>query len=421
MFSILSALSAKERRDFLQRSADGMNRAARLGRPLGGIVPLGYTVVGAKQNARFELDHAPLWGGKTAVEIVTWTYELAGTEGKSTYEIAKTYNALGVPTTYARDSRGTRKHGLQTQWTPGRIRNLLIDPRYRGVYQFGRRTKRPRDVIVAEMPRIVSDELYFAAQETLKRNRIAPKGGEKRTYLLRGLVVCGGCGAHFCGVHGRDEVGWYRCNGALTRRPESTRCRAKGIKTTFLEPLIWQDCLTWLRNPAELIAELDVPSEREQQRKAIATERATLEVALAEAQARRKEAIDLRLRHVIEDAELDELLAKIDAERASITAGLERLAAAEPEAEEPLVGDDYLAEIRRRLDEELDFATRQDVVRHLVKRIVVHTQVDEAGKKTARLVVSYRFPAPCGGPTYTVTGSYRNYTQFHTLQRVLVA
>ena len=52
MYHIHVAVAAQERRNFMARSATGMNRAAREGRYTGGIVPLGYLVEGRKQHAR---------------------------------------------------------------------------------------------------------------------------------------------------------------------------------------------------------------------------------------------------------------------------------------------------------------------------------------------------------------------------------
>ena len=43
-FDIHAVIAANERRKFLERSAEGMNRAAKEGRYTGGIVPLGYYV-----------------------------------------------------------------------------------------------------------------------------------------------------------------------------------------------------------------------------------------------------------------------------------------------------------------------------------------------------------------------------------------
>ena len=50
-FQIHAAIAAQERRKFLERSAEGMNRAANEGRYTGGIVPLGYSVSGDRGSA----------------------------------------------------------------------------------------------------------------------------------------------------------------------------------------------------------------------------------------------------------------------------------------------------------------------------------------------------------------------------------
>ena len=44
-FQIHAAIAGQERRKFIERSTEGMNRTAGEGRYTGGIVPLGYTVV----------------------------------------------------------------------------------------------------------------------------------------------------------------------------------------------------------------------------------------------------------------------------------------------------------------------------------------------------------------------------------------
>jgi hypothetical protein len=64
---------------------------------------------------------------------------------------------------------------------------------------------------------------------------------------------------------------------------------------------------------------------------------------------------------------------------------------------------DTLAEIRSRLDAGLTDAQRQEIVR-LLASVVVHTSVDENGKKTAKALVTYRFPGVVN--TFTGTGSW---------------
>lgn len=54
LFDLMAVLAQNERRTFRRRSADGVERAAREGRYVGGIVAFGYRTVGEKGKARLE-------------------------------------------------------------------------------------------------------------------------------------------------------------------------------------------------------------------------------------------------------------------------------------------------------------------------------------------------------------------------------
>ena len=60
-FDIHAVIAANERRKFLERSAEGMNRAAKEGRYTGGIVPLGYCVSGDRGFRRLVPDDSLMW------------------------------------------------------------------------------------------------------------------------------------------------------------------------------------------------------------------------------------------------------------------------------------------------------------------------------------------------------------------------
>ena len=60
-FDIHAVIAANERRKFLERSAEGMNRAASEGRYTGGIVPLGYSVSGDRGARRLVPDDSLMW------------------------------------------------------------------------------------------------------------------------------------------------------------------------------------------------------------------------------------------------------------------------------------------------------------------------------------------------------------------------
>jgi len=93
---------------------------------------------------------------------------------------------------------------------------------------------------------------------------------------------------------------------------------------------------------------------------------------------------------------LDALLDEISAEHVTITRRLEALQP--PEAVEPVpaLSEALLERLRARLDAGLALEERQEILQLLVKRIMVHTAIDEVEKKGLRLVIEYRFPATLG-------------------------
>ena len=73
-FDIHAVIAANERRKFLERSAEGMNRAAKEGRYTGGIVPLGYSVSGDRGFRRLVPDDSLMWEDLSAADVVRRIY-----------------------------------------------------------------------------------------------------------------------------------------------------------------------------------------------------------------------------------------------------------------------------------------------------------------------------------------------------------
>ena len=158
-----------------------------------------------------------MWAGLSAADVVRRIYDHLAVDGWSCVRIATEFNSLGVPTSYRRDGRGVRGKRTQGLWRSGRIRNLVVNPVYRGVLQYGRRSSRPngREVISAHVSPLVSEDVWDAAIATLKRNRALPRNS-CHSYLLRSLIRCAVCGLSFCGTWTRGPR--YRCNGSMAHR-----------------------------------------------------------------------------------------------------------------------------------------------------------------------------------------------------------
>ena len=131
-FDIHAVIAANERRKFLERSAEGMNRAASEGRYTGGIVPLGYTVSGDRGFRRLVPDDSPMWDDLSAADVVRRIYDHLASDGWTCPRIADVFNSLGIPTAYRRDGRGVRGRRTQGLWRSGHIRNLIVNPVYKG-------------------------------------------------------------------------------------------------------------------------------------------------------------------------------------------------------------------------------------------------------------------------------------------------
>ena len=216
-FDIHAVIAANERRKFLERSAEGMNRAASEGRYTGGIVPLGYCVSGDRGARRLVPDDSLMWEHLSAADVVRRIYHHLASDGWTCPHIATEFNSLGIPTSYRRDGRGVRGRRTQGLWRSGHIRNLVVNPVYKGLLQYGRRSTKPngREVISASVSPLVSEDVWDAAIATLKRNRAMPRNS-CHTYLLRSLIRCAVCGLAFCGTWTRGPR--YRCNGSMAHR-----------------------------------------------------------------------------------------------------------------------------------------------------------------------------------------------------------
>ena len=402
-YDIQAVMAAHERRRFLERSAEGMNRAARDGRYTGGIVPLGYTVQGTRASRRLVPDNSNMWGDLSAADVVRRIYHHLAVDRWSCRRIAEEFNSLGIPTAYRRAGRGVRGKQTQGIWRPSRIRNLVVNPVYRGVVQYGLRSTNPRgrEVISARGPRLVSDDIWYAAIENLKRHRIMPKNS-RRQYLLRSVIRCGVCGLTFCGTSSKDLR--YRCNGTMRERgPVPGRCPSASIKGEPLEAAVWSDITRFLLDPGDLVDELLDDTRDIGASAVIEAERITLSGARTAAEDRRKRALDLYTRGKISEEDFDDIARAVKTEVDSLNERLTALAPPDYDPSSVVASEDLIEKIRERLNGGLTESERQEIVQQLVHQITIHTTVPEHGRKQVRIVIDYRFP--CVAETRTVMDS----------------
>jgi site-specific DNA recombinase len=393
-YELRAVLAAEERRRFLKRSKEGMERAAREGRYCGGIVPLGYKVEGTKFQARLVPSDGLIYGDWTEADLVRQMYAWLAVEGWSCVRIADYLNGLGVPTSYAKDGRLVKKRGeraerTQGRWRAGRIRNLIVNPIYKGEYQYGRRTKYQRAVLTSSVPALVSNEMWEEAQRQLRANRLMTKN-PGRTYLLRSLARCSICGLTFVGTPGRAGLAWYRCNGQIVGRgPIEGRCPSRAFRADWIEPVVLEDVKSWLSDPGAIVEQLREERHQTTAQGVQEAERLMIQAALADLPRQRDSLLEA-LRHQI--VTMDDLKGQFEAIANEEATLRKRLAELEPQddADELPLSEDLVAEIRHRVDG-LDREQWREVLSILVKRVDVKTEVIGPRSKRLTLTIHYRF------------------------------
>ena len=249
-FDIHAVIAANERRKFLERSAEGMNRAAKEGRYTGGIVPLGYSVSGDRGFRRLVPDDSPMWEHLSAADVVRRIYNhlAIGRLDLSAYR-----NRVQLPRhphllSPRRSRRSRPSHpgplALRSYPQPRRQSRLQGHPPVRPQVHEAQWTS----VISASVSPLVSDDVWNAAIATLKRNRALPRNS-CHAYLLRSLIRCAVCGLAFCGTWTRTGPR-YRCNGSMAHRgPFAGKCIGASIKGEKLEAAVWSDVSRFLTDP----------------------------------------------------------------------------------------------------------------------------------------------------------------------------
>jgi len=406
LLTMLSGVAGLERDIIVERSMLGTQRLARQGVWLGGIVPYGYHVDGQDRDARLVPSEHPLPGfDLSEADVVRLIYRQGAEEHRSCPEVARYLNALGIPPAYARDDRkvlrGKRKVSTAAVWWPGRVRNMIVSTTYKGIHEYGKRSKHAAEPIPRDVPALVDVATWEKAQLTLRDNFLFNPRNAKHDYLLRGLMKCGICGLTYIGTSYHRANGaegrYYVCNGKHSDRTKYLRgepCPSKSLGGG-IEEMVWADIDGFLRNPGDVLVEL--AQERESQSEStslLAEEKGELERVLSGKATERELILDLYRRRTIGAADLDRQLQKIASEEQELKARVTMLRSQTDQSEQATQSltsaAELLSELSRRLDGPLPWDAKRRLVEMLVDSIKVETKADN-GRKTAEVMVKYRF------------------------------
>lgn len=175
----------------------------------------------------------------------------------------------------------------------------------------------------------------------------------------------------------------------MTSRYDSdARCQSKMVKGAKIETIVWQDIERWLREPGDLLKELEAEQDQVKETAVQEAETTALEAHLIELEREKKGYHRQNAQGLLSDAELQDFLKELAESKAAIEKRLIELTP--PESEPESLPIDLLQELRHRLDNGLSEEQRQEIARLLVKQITIQTKIDE-GNRHCVAEVEYRF------------------------------
>lgn len=291
MVNVLGSFAEFEREMIIDRTRRGRRHKVEVRQQfLGAIASYGYRYV--------PRDRASGQDGYLAVvpeeaALVRQMYEWVDAEGLSARQVVARLNQV-----QARARKGGR-------WAKSTVLRILRNETYAGVWHYnkhysseplksGARSRyrrslknsnrlRPRGewlpVILPTELRIVSRDLWQRVQQQLTKNVTFSPRNSKHSYLLKGLVRCGGCGAAYVGdpCHGKY---YYRCLNRCKRMPT--------VKEECLDETVWSAVAEAMLNPATILDQVGKLRERESEDERVGSREAQT-VGRALAQVRREE------------------------------------------------------------------------------------------------------------------------------------
>ena len=215
-----------------------------------GVLPFGYTKDQNKKYKVLEIE----------AKYVRLMFKLS-LEGKGAYTIANVLNDQGIPTKFSGNFKGQIKRRDEytkevryfdkekVKWRGNVVGDILKNPIYKGERVWRRhedqsefidgktiKKKVVAEVITAEVPGIVTPELFDKVQANFEKNRKNVGRRDEYNYLLNGLIYCEKCGKLFKGkkrLKGNDNA--YKCSGKIY--PNSS-CDSRGIGIPKLDTFI---------------------------------------------------------------------------------------------------------------------------------------------------------------------------------------
>lgn len=361
-----------ERNNILDRMFLGATRAAKQGKWLGGIVPYGYYV---NSDGYLEVD-------QEEATVVRKIFDMYVNENMNTVDIAVYLNAIGVPCFNNSRKSGKRNTGVASLWSTGSIQRMLSNSTYMGVHEYGKRSNKRKETIIREVPAIIPIEVWKKAVESRKENmKMANRNSPNRTFLLRTLIKCGECDRTYYGIFYRKSPSVYSCSSkqSAIKKIYNTNCHNINLVADDIEEYIWGMCREILLNYDDYTIELD----DEKELKNLNEDLNNFKIKVAELEGEKSNILKLFRRNIIDEKELEQQLNDIRKDIVnceSIMTDINSKINIVKNKESVINKYKSQLELYRDRIENLSDDDKMQIIRLLVKSIVVSTEVVEGDK-----------------------------------------
>jgi len=236
-------LDAERRRDATGRGKKAMLKAGKL--PQGtGVGVYGYEWK-REEKRRVVLEREAM--------VVRRMFEMVA-QGKSCFSISRTLNEASIPT----------KTGKK--WESRTVSRIVRNPAYCGITYFGR-TKSVNGkqeptpetswtTLPDATPAIIDKDLFDRAQAALARSKELHPGRAQHDYPLTGVARCGYCGSPLVGSCLSGRYRYYHCRRTHDTGAGRSECKARYIRASWLEEVVWENVKHVLSQPELLLAEV---------------------------------------------------------------------------------------------------------------------------------------------------------------------
>ena len=326
------------------------------------------------------------------------------------------------------------------RWERSTVWGMLRNPAYRGTACYGKTEQRPRqrvtrplrqrkalpsrDVGGHERPRaewieipvpaLVSEEMFALAQEQLENNKHHSPRRTVEPTLLQGMLVCEQCGYGMYRTSTRtskQKLNYYRCIGSDGyRRLNGPVCTNHPIRQDYLDAFVWSEIIRLLEDPGLIQTEIDRRREAAQKADPLRRREEELRREQARVEKSSERLVTAYQEGLLTLSQLRQRMPPLQKQTHALESELQSLKMAAVDEAKYLQLAESLAGFRSKLRvraETLDIAVRQQILRLLVKEVLV-------GGNTITLRHSIPIPQSGPGPTGSsappsgVTGSMPN-------------